>query len=70
MRLLKTKNGLDLDHSSLWKKKSFPQISDRIRMLWTETLQLPEGSLSYRHRQVRKARRKKTLNFRFGSSLK
>ena len=35
----------------------------------TEAQQLPEGSLSYRHQQARKARRK-TPNFRYGSSLK
>ena len=70
MRLLKTENGLDRDHSFLWKRKSCPQNSDRIRIDCTETLQLPEGSLSYQHQQVRKARRKKMPNFRYGSSLK
>ena len=36
----------------------------------TETLLLLEGSLSYRHQQVRKARGMKILSFCHGSSLK
>ena len=35
----------------------------------TKNLRLLEGSLSYRHQQIRKARRKKP-NFRYRSSLK
>jgi hypothetical protein len=70
MQLLRTENGLDPDHFFLWKRKSWPQNSDQIWVDCTETLQLPEGSLSYRHQQVRKAKRKKLPNFRYQSSLK
>ena len=36
----------------------------------TETPQSPEGLLSYQHQQVRKARRRKMLDYRYGSSLR
>ena len=68
MRLLRRENGLDLALSFLWKKKSCPQSSDRIRMYRTAILRLPEGSLSCRNQQDRKARGIKLLSVR--SSLK
>jgi hypothetical protein len=61
---LRTENGLDRALSVLWKRKSRLQNSDRIPVDCTETLQLPGGSLSYLHQQVRKAKRKKMPNFR------
>ena len=71
MQLLRTENGLDRNHSSLWKRKSCPQNSERIRRMdCTVAPQLPGGLLSYRHQQDRKARRKKTSNFHYGSSLR
>ena len=39
-------------------------------MVCTETLQLLEGLQSYRHQQIRKAKEKKMLNIRCGSSLR
>ena len=52
------------------ERKNSPQSSDRIQIDCTEILQLPGGSLSFQHQQVRKARRQKMTNFRYGSSLK
>ena len=70
MQLLRIENDHYHAHSFLWKKKNCPQNFDRIQKDRRETLLLPEGSLSCRHRQVRKARKMKMLNFRRGSSRK
>jgi hypothetical protein len=44
------RNGLDCAHSSLWKRKglNWPKNSVRVQIGCTESLRLPERSLSYR----------------------
>ena len=51
------------------KEKAAPKVLIGFGLTAQKTLRLLEGSLSHRHQQNRKARRKKMKNFRYGSSL-